>query len=242
MSKQNGQDPGKRVDDTEGTVDEKFKTRIIDARNRVDRAEEKIFVEAATDPNVEINPQEQILTWATIVKQFLRTIEPILRDEDVEQSQEYYREKEIGNEVLYPPNMEGYPFRKVLQFGMTDVERRRALELPRGVDIPEPEKIEFDGLKSIIESPNVLENQWVVTIDTTGPPPDHERIYPTQQTVISKEIFENAIRHADQFLQNINIGVDVSEGDTPIIRGFDQSGESNDAELDNADYQGDPDI
>jgi len=77
------EDTGNRVADDEGDVDTKIKTRILKNRKRIDDAEEALFVEAVTDPNIRLAPEERILTWGTVVKQFLRTIEPILRDEDV---------------------------------------------------------------------------------------------------------------------------------------------------------------
>lgn len=243
MSGQNGterRETAREVEDKEGSVDQKLKTRIINARERVDEAEQAIFVEAATDPGISLSRDEQISVWGTVIRQFLRAIEPLLRDNDVKKSTKYYEEIEIGEEVLYPPPTDGYDFTLISQFD-DETNIRRALGLPRGVDLPEPKVIEFTGLKDIIETDGILSQQWLVKVDNSGPPPEHEYVKPTVQRMVSKQIFENSVRQADQFLQQAGIGLDLG-GETPIIRGFDQSGDEPNADIDNGDYTGDPSI
>jgi len=235
-------DSDKRVADEEGSVDTKIKTRILKSRERVDSAEEALFVEAATDETMRFNRQQQIVTWGTMVKQFLRTIEPLLRSDEVKGSTKYYEEIEIGKEVLTPPDTDGYPFSRVSFTNKSDKQLRRMLGLPRGVSIPKPMPVTFNGLRSIIEAPDVLEQRWVVTVDNSGPPPTHKEVYPHEKKVISKDIFVDAVRYADQFLQEAGIGLDLEGDETPIIRDFDQSGGKSESTMDSTEYRGDPDI
>jgi len=244
MTEQNGEESKKRVQDEEQKVDTKIKSWIIKNRQRVDDAEEALFVDAVTDPNVQLSHEKSVITWGTIVKQFLRSIEPILRSDDVEGATKFYKEVEIGREVLYPPNTDGYQFEMLAYTDKSDTQLRRMIGLPRGVDLPEPEPKPFIGLQSIIEAPDVLEHRWAVTVENTGAAPNHKEVYPHARQVISKDIFVDAVRYADQFLQEAGIGLDLEEDDTPIIRGFDHSQDDGDgsAEMDKTNYRGDPGI
>lgn len=233
---------GDKVVDEEGDVDTKIKTRILKNRKRIDDAEEALFVEAVTDPNIRLSPEDRILTWGTVVKQFLRTIEPLLRDESVKNAKRFYKQKEIGKEVLVPPDTEGYEFSRIAYTDQSDRELRQMLGLPRNAEVPKPEIINFVGLEAIIEAPDILQYQWDVTVENSGPPTKHKNVYPHAKTVISKEIFVDAVRYADQFLQNAGIGLEIGGNKTDIIRGFDQSGEDTQGDLDEVEYSGDPDI
>jgi len=216
MATDNGRRPtaeaNKRVQDDENTVDQQYKTRIIEARERVDKAEQGLFVDVETDPEVQMAYGEQVATWATIVKQFLRAIEPLLRHEDVPDSAEYYDDKEIGEMMLLPPNTEGYEFELVGELQHHEpADIRRALDLPRGATLPQPRTKTFVGLKQVIEHPPVVEESWVVKVDASGPPAEHKYVYPTTQQPVSKQIYIDAVRHADQFLQGAGIGLDITE-------------------------------
>jgi len=141
-----------------------------------------------------------------------------------------------------PPDTDGYNFSMVAYSDNSDNELRQMLNLPRSATVPKPETIHFIGLKDIIEAPDVLQHRWTVTVDDSGPPPKHDRVYPNAKNVISKEIFVDAVRYADQLLQNAGIGIDVSGNQTDIIRNFDQSGDDPKGDLDEVEYSGDPDI
>jgi hypothetical protein len=235
-------DSRKRVPDEEGTVDAKIKTQIIQSRNRVNRAEQELFVEAEVDPSINIPRNDRVVIWGTIVKQYLREIEPILRSDEVQNATEYYKHKEIGEVNLIPPDTDGYQFSMVAYTDKSDKQLRRMLGLPKGVDVPQVERIPLNGLKSIIEAPDVFQHRWTVTVDNSGAPPNHKEVYPHAQEIIGKQTLIDAVRHANQFLQDAGIGLDLEEEDTPIIRGFDQSGENGNAEMDKTDYRGDPGI
>lgn len=205
----------KRIDDEEGEVDSRFKTRIIQNRIRVDEAEEKLFLDATTDPNLSVPRQQAVSIWGTMVKQYLRTIEPILSSDEVEDAQKYYKDIEIGSVTLVPPDKEGYEFSMVRYAEMTDQKLRKALSLPKSAEIPKPHNIQFNGLLSIIEAPDVLSHRWVVTVDDTGAPPTHERVVLEQSRIPDKQLYVDALRHADQFLQGAGLGIDIKPEGVP---------------------------
>jgi hypothetical protein len=202
-------DSGRQVLDEEGTVDQAIKQRVINARERVDEAEQALFIEAATDPELQLSHGEQVVVWGTAVKQFLRAIEPLLESDEVAGSDAYYIEKEIGRMTLLPPETAGYPFDTIAQSDEPPRDIRRAFDLPRGADLPQPQVRVFDGLKAIIEASKVVEASWRVCIDDAGPPPEHEFVRPHTRQPVGKHIYENAIRQADRFLQAAGVGLEL---------------------------------
>jgi len=210
---ENGDSPAnERVNDEDGSVDKRIKRRIQSTRERIDKAEEALFVGAHTDPQVQIAPQQQVAAWSTIVKQYIRSIEPLLQSEEIPESQHYYEEVELGTVTLSPPDTDGYRLSLVTQPGVTESQLRQSLGLPRTAEIPKPVSKQFNGLRTIIEGPAVIEQQWSVTVDDSGAPPSHKHIYPHAQQIVPKEIYENAVREADLFLQNAGFGLEIDDG------------------------------
>lgn len=219
MTKENGKEDDreerrrKRIDDEEGEVDTRFKNRIIQNRIRVDEAEEKLFVDAPTDPNIGISRQQSVSVWGTMVKQYLRTIEPILSSEDVDQAAYYYEEIPIGEVELHPPDKDGYQFSIISYTNKPDKQIRRALDLPRGIELPRKQEVPFNGLRSIIEAPEVLSHRWIVTVDDSGF--ENEEIVLEQNRVPDKQLFVDSLRHADKFLQEAGLGIEIAEEGVP---------------------------
>jgi hypothetical protein len=214
MVEANGNSPEQSsvtVNDDGKSVDQKIKTRIIEARKRVDRTEEALFVRADLDPDVQMGWEKKVLSWGRIVKQFLRAIEPLLKTEGVTHANQYYEQKKIGEFVLVPPATSEYDFTLVRQLGngIDADELRLSLGLPPGVTLPEPRTISFEGLKSVIESDTIIEERWSVVVDNNGPPKAHEKVYPRVETVVPIGIYRDAVRIADEFLQQAGIGLEI---------------------------------
>jgi len=209
-----GPSNGQQILDEEGTVHEKLKERIIQARDRVDNYENHVFIEATTDPEIQLRPNERVAIWGTSVKQYLRTIEPVLRSDEVTHSNKYYQQVHIGELTLYPPETDGYDFQRAARMNADDTTIRRALDLPPGTDLPQPTNRTFQGLQSIIEAPETLQSQWEVCVNNAGPPPQHDYVYPQTQRTIPKQIYEDAVRHADEFRQQAGVGLDIGVPET----------------------------
>jgi hypothetical protein len=116
------------------------------------------------------------------------------------------------------------------------------LDLPRGVDLPEPQRVPFEGLKEVIERDPVLTHQWEVCVKREGARPNWEYVYPQTQRPVPKRLYENAVRKADMFLQQAGIGLDTDVAGTEIIRNFDMSGDEPQADYGVGEYDSNPDI
>jgi len=234
--------PPQEVIDEEGSVDKALKKRIIKARERVDETELALYRDAAIEPDINLGRVEKIHIYATTVKQFLRRIEPLLRVKDVPNNTEYYKEVEIGEVDLVPPDTDGYQFSLIGHSDRSDKELRRMLGLPRGVDLPEKRTVTFQGLQRIIEEDPILQYRWEVCVQKSGARRNWDYIYPAVQRPVPKNIYEDAVRRADMFLQNAGIGLDTDTKGTEIIKNFDMSGEKPTADYGVGDYNGNPDI
>lgn len=236
--------PPQEVIDDDGDVDKAIKRRIVKARERVDETELALWRDAELDPQIRgsISEAEKIRTFAMTVQQFLRRIEPLFRVDGIENNREYYTEIDVGEITLYPPDTDGYQFSMIGRVDGGEQELRRMLDLPRGVDVPEPVQITITGLQEVIEREPVLSYQWSVCVAKQGARPNWEYVYPSVTRPMGKKIYKNAIRMADLFLQEAGIGLDTETKGTEIIRDFDMSGEEPQGKFTTGQYDANPDI
>ena len=199
----------KRVLDEEGNVDEKIKTIVLQSRERIDRLEEGVFIEAATDPQIQIPYPQQVSMWGMAVKQYIRNIEPLLKSPEIAQSQRYYEEIDLGTIEFIPPDTEYRDYSLVAHDGYSDIELKQILNLPRAADLPEVRTESIQGLSSIIELPAQMTQRWRVLISDPGSPRDR-KYDPLEVTKpIPKHTYEKAVREANEFLHNAGVGMDV---------------------------------
>lgn len=223
MSSTNG--TSQQVQDDEGTVDRKTKEQILALRKQVDDDERALYVERMSDPQYNLTIPEANQYWGISVRQYLRGIKRLWNDDTtqpgVENVQTYWAELEIGDERLVPPDQDGYEFSLLARHHeYDDTQLRRALGLPRDADLPQPVTKTFNGLYSVLKT-NRIEHTWVVTTDSSGPPPEHETIQLHVAMPVPKHILENAVEAADNFLQQAGLGFDVS---APPYRGGEEPG------------------
>lgn len=238
----NGDRPSEQVIDEDKNVDAQLKRQIVTLRKEVRDAERLLFVEANANPQINISPADQITSWGTVVKQYIRMVEPLLRADTIEQSSEYYEQAELGRVVLTPPDTDGYKFSRVGISSSTGSQLRREIGLPRGAEIPKPQVKQFIGLRSVIEMPEVLSHEWAVDVSgSEGKPGQSAMAYPSTSRVVPKEIYETAFRKTNLFLQKAGVGLDVDDDSMPAIRNFDMSGDEPMAEFGTDDYET-PDI
>jgi len=221
---QNGKG-GKRIRDEEGSVDQRLKDRIIDARSRVAERKDGIYVKAPLE-GVQINESQAVQMWSTSVRQYLLSIEPLLRSDKISHSHEYYEEIKIVDEPVFPPDGEypkpGGPADGLVPrqkyhwslFYQKKVDQRTAFEshehnnFTRGFRAPEPKRVELYGLRSIIETESVFK-QWTVVPNPDDIKPEKIVLKPTIQFPLRREWLRDAVRYADEFLQESGIAVDI---------------------------------
>lgn len=195
------------VVDDENTVDQKVKNRILETRKRVDEREDGLFVRAVEDPNVDnLNPSSQLNAWGTSVRQFLRTIRPLLTSDAMPNSNHYWEEVEIVERMYIPPPDGKYPWSKISH---VDDEQRLKKQhgLPFNFQWPQPKPVEFNGLKSILEQKQISIT-WDISI---GQRANRETDRVSVQSAIPKEILESGIECADEFLHQAGIGVNIEK-------------------------------
>jgi hypothetical protein len=202
MAAQSNGDTAFEVPD-DGEIDRSFKQRIINALNRVDEREDYLYVQAPVEDGMQANHIEQDLYWGMIVKQFLRTIEQLLRSDEIGQSAHYYHEVELGSVELIPRNTEQVPFQDYLDGGMAPVGFRLRHNLAEDADLPKPVEREFRGLKAVIESDGVVSKTWTVRTREGG------AITTQDKQPVPKIVYERAVRNGLEFLQEVGVGIDV---------------------------------
>lgn len=196
----------------EGNVDTKVKNRILDARKRVDDREDYLYVQAPVEDGMAASQVQQDLYWGMVVKQYLRTIEPLLESKEVDEDSEYYRRADLGNVRLVPRNTDNYPFEQYATGSLSEEAFKTQHDLPRSVSLPEPKRIGFYGLKSVIETDGVVSETWTIETNSWSDPDQQGVIQTRDERVVPKKIYENAVRTADKFLQEVGIGVELELG------------------------------
>ncbi|WP_136689987.1 hypothetical protein [Halorhabdus amylolytica] len=189
----------------DGSVDQKLKNRIIDARKRVDEREDQLFVQGLA---AGISREEKTQAWGTVVRQYIRAIEPLLKSDDVKKAEYYYLQAYIGKQEIPPPDGE-YPWSE-LAYADNTWALFTEYGLPANIDLPEPQEIEFEGLYSVLKQKQVSA-QWQVDLkpESFGPGGEQDRLgvsYP-----VPKEVLEEAVSTADEFLQQAGIGLEIGK-------------------------------
>jgi len=221
-----GDNPAEQVIDEEGTVEQKIKSRIIEARKHVDDSEDAVFIEAPLREEVNLSRGEQVHIWGTSVRQFLRTIEPLLRSDKIDKAGKYYKEVPIGEEPVYPPDGK-YPQdpnrgeQHTYRWGMfyrDGVENHELIQqhpkLTRGFEPPKPKQVGLQGLQDVIETKKAS-YKWAVTVNPDEPPFRQQTVFPEITMPLKKEWLEKAVRLADQFLQEAGIGLEIGNEGLP---------------------------
>ena len=193
----------KRVRDEEGNVDEKVKNRILTARKNIDDTEMLLYVQAPVEGRADA--ESQIEGYGMVVRQYIRSILPLLKSEEVIESDYYKDEVELANfEVPPPPGSENWPLLARDHVSVQAVSDT----LPPTFDPPEPKPFTLYGLQSILETERV-EMEWVVEL-TRRPTPDGSGVeHLVVDEPLPKFVYDSAVEYADEFLQNIGIGVDI---------------------------------
>jgi hypothetical protein len=220
-------EPSKRVTDEEGTVDQKLKSRIIQARKRVDEREDDVFVGEPLMPDVALTDGEKLEMWGTSVRQYLKSVEPLLQSSEVEQSRYYYHEVEIVDEPVYPPDgrtkvwgnepeaeIWKIPWSLFYEDDFT-VHKYADGDLPidRGFEPPEPKRAQLYGLKDVIETDR-FEFHWSVVLNPQDIPPQQNTAKPSVTLPLRKQWLESAVRKADSFLQEAGVGLEIGHQQT----------------------------
>lgn len=232
-----GSSGNKQVVDDEGTVDQKLKNEIIEARSRVERREDQIFVQGPLD-GVPYDIDGLTRIWSTTVSQYLRRIEPLLTSNEIDGARGFYTGDVIESLPIidgsFIANREVYP-----RDGETRVvgdERHSAIDIEwsrfymdddhlsklkmadekfgKDFSPPEPKHFRVSGIKDVIEHPEQT-FEWAVPLGNSINPVHNMVAVPRRVVRMNKDELKAAVRLADYFLQHHGgIAIDVGHQET----------------------------
>jgi hypothetical protein len=208
------------IDD--GEVDRKVKDRILKARETVDEAETQLFVERYDEivansprgtPKQEID-QNLSDRWGVVVRQYIRTIRPLLKSGDIEQAEYYWKEVPLFEQEIPPAPQDGVDWPRFYRIDARDydIAREMGLDVGMGFEAPEPKDVSVNGLRELLDfQPRTL--YWSVDLNPDAIPPNRDTATLTNEFTIQKGTYEMAVEYADEFLQQAGIGLEIGSGD-----------------------------
>lgn len=215
---------GKReqVNNEENYSDQKIKERIHKSRTQLTEARNKLETARLIEPSVDYSEFQANVAWGKLVQSYIRDLSILLNNANVQDSEYYRDDVELGYLTLVPQNVEGVPFSDIVY---DDVDKddivRRSSELGRGADVPRPEHVRFTGLLDLCQYDIVLEKQWSVVANPRAAPPNQRRIQTADRKPIPQSVFKKALMEADEFLQGSGLGLDMSDSGVPDF-GFEE--------------------
>lgn len=217
MTDREPDEPIYEVEDTDDFVAREKKKMIIESRKMVNQVEAELFLAGAGS---EIQT-DSLTAYYHIIRQYLRNIEVLLSNPDVKGATEAYEGAFLGYLTVTPPvnpNQETKPDH--LQNGSPTPEWAQNagsdIVLHRFSDPVEPQTFEITGLREIIERQG-RSATWDIVVDRKESDA-YDGSGPEEMTVSEFERWDvdtlnNALRTADQFLDNANIGFSLTEGE-----------------------------
>lgn len=201
---------GKQVLDEEGTVDEKVKNRILKARERVDDAEAALFVDAPAS-DTPITPAQQHVGYRTIVRQYIRAIKPLLTSSEIPASDYYFAEVLLFKQEVPPPDGQ-YNWSRYYHESVDEQKITRDMGLSPGFEPPEPKEVKIQGLQEILERDEVT-LRWSFDLNGSKGVAQTDVQNLSQSISLPKRVYDSAVEHADAFLQQAGIGLEIGSGD-----------------------------
>jgi len=212
---ENGQYENKiEVSDDEEYTDKKIKQRLLNTRELLVTTKNRLETERLVEPDVQYSEFEAFAAWAGMVQSYLHELGILLNHDDIPQADYYANQIDLGKVWIVPEDTAGIPFSNI-QYDDVDPEDivYESAELQRGADVPEPEKVPFQGLNAVAKTEIVLERRWTVLKNPMEAKPNQERITVVGREPVPKHLFQEALVQSDQFLQNCGIGLDISASD-----------------------------
>jgi hypothetical protein len=223
MAARNGEVDDVTVKDDEEYVAKRIKKQILDSRQLVNEREDVFFAGELLDPDINLSQEQKVESWGNTVRQYIRDIEPLLRnfpagvDDQGRDICEFYRESiQLGEVRLVPPDTRSYDFSAITAVDgeeFTERDLKRELNLPPQVDLPHPHRVEFGGLLSIVDYDARVSYQWRVNTNPGGFNTAEDYVTLQQSRIVPKYVYESAVRAANMFLDEIGIGIEVDGGE-----------------------------
>lgn len=208
--------------DDDGDVDRKVKDRILKSREYVDSAEAALFVDKYDDlldrAGRRMSPEQvkHILAerWSVVVRQYIRTVRPLLTSDEIEQAQYYWEELPVYSDTIEPPAQNGIDWPRFYRSDESDYAIAKSMEMnvDMSFEAPEPKPVELNGLRDVLQ----FQEQplyWTVVYNPDSLPIQQESETLEAQLSLPKGVYEAAVEYTDEFLQEIGIGLEIGTGD-----------------------------
>lgn len=207
-----------RIDDPE---DQSQNKRINSLLNRRDVVLEARDVAKDEYHLGEATKEQAIRHYQSRLETLIVDLWTKFKNDLIEDGEKYLKSKEIATVEIPPPP------------GLVPSNE----DLAAGVTPPEPKEEKIKGLLWFKNNDPVIQRSF--TTHTWNPP--GEKTMPNR-VVLDFRILDEAVATCFEFMDKAGIDADIEEDDTPIIRGFDHSGDKSDGELDGGKFTGDPEI
>lgn len=202
------------VEDERDLVAREKKKMIIESRKQLNKIQIQISL-SGTPEGVRV---DALATYSQVVQQFLGLIEPLLANSEVKGADEAYHRTHLGELTVIPPVKPSTDRPDHLQDSTPQWVKNNDFDLilHRFSDSVEPESFNINGLKEIIVGQG-RSVSWDVVIDKQeskgfdGQGPKNMTVQGSQRW--TGQILSNAVRTADQFLENANIGLSLAESE-----------------------------
>lgn len=194
--------------DEENYVDKERKRQILNSRLEAREWRRELFTNVRTG---DMDEQVAVLLWGDRVREYLMSIEPLLRNFSLPNAEELYKERELGQVQVYPPDE------------LRNAAQGRRGESTSGLTVLngdlEPRTHTIHGLKEVIDR-EYVEFSWSVQIRDPSRNPPRQSITETNSEALPRHILRKSVRDADEWLQNVGIGVETG---TPEIDDRDEN-------------------
>jgi len=189
------------VEDREGFVDKQRKKTILENRAKIDEVAERVFPASARD---EYHEEYACRMYHEPVRTYLMSIEPLLRDFSLSNAEHAYLHAPLGEVTLTPP-----PEFQSAPNKAAHITQRGFKLLSEPI---EPETETITGLKEVIERDGYSRSwqahvNWIDGFRKKHEPPQWETVRAEEH--MPRMALINAVRVADEFLQDANVGFAV---------------------------------
>lgn len=200
-----------QVEDESDLVAREKKKMILESRNIVNEIQVETSI---SNSNIRGSAHP---SYIEAVRSFLRNIEPLMANSKIQGARKAYNETHLGTLVITPPvnpNADSTPDHLQDHTPEWTQNNDSDIVLHRFSDSVEPERFEVIGLQQIISSVG-YNASWDVTIDKSESRGFSggglEKMTVTESKNWTRDILNNAVRAADQFLENANVGFTLAE-------------------------------
>lgn len=197
--------------DEEGEVDTKVKNRIIKARERVDETEQQLYVGSLVKESVSIPDANRLQGYGLMVRQYIRTVKPLLASAGIEKSEYYWKHATIFSQEVQPPAGK-YNWPLFCDPEIDNTKLKREFGLPSGFEPPEAKVFEISGLRDVLDKHQMsLSWRFDLAAGTGDTRTDIEELQVGPRP-LPKSVYEQAVELTDEFLQLAGVGLEIGSG------------------------------